>query len=229
MLPGCRENVPPGRSIRHMADLGDVRWPPDLIQTKRLILRRTEARDRDGYIELLCSDEVRRYLGGPHAHEDVERAIPEVPGNHSGVFAVEACGKFIGTVTLDAGTPTALVTFEHQATRSKSATHFYPLTGETATPLRPSPQSSSGSSMPCPRSPSCSARNRPMMAPCVWQRAWASWRRNGSSSSTPNSGSESECPRPTCGDRQGVRHRSVIDERSRAGRICILVTRPHIG
>jgi len=88
-----------------MADLGDVRWPPDPIQTKRLLLRRTEARDRDGYIELLCSEEVRRYLGGPHSHEDVERALPEVPGNHSGVFAVEAGGKFIGSVTLDRRDP----------------------------------------------------------------------------------------------------------------------------
>ncbi len=88
-----------------MADLEDVRWPPDRIDTKRLLLRRTEARDRDGYIELLCSDVVRRYLGGPHAHEDVERALPEVPGNHSGVFAVEAGGGFIGIVTLDRRDP----------------------------------------------------------------------------------------------------------------------------
>jgi RimJ/RimL family protein N-acetyltransferase len=78
-----------------------VQWPPEPIVTKRLRLRRMEAQDRDGYIELLCSDEVRRYLGGPLSREDVGRAMPDVPGNHPGVFAVEADGEFIGNVTLD--------------------------------------------------------------------------------------------------------------------------------
>jgi len=88
-----------------MADLGDVPWPPDPIETKRLLLRRTEARDRDGYIELMCSDDVHRYLGGPLPRENVERALPEVPGNRPGVFTVEADGAFIGTVTVDRRDP----------------------------------------------------------------------------------------------------------------------------
>jgi RimJ/RimL family protein N-acetyltransferase len=91
--------------MRGMADLGDVPWPPDPIETKRLLLRPTEARDRDRYIELMCSDDVHHYLGGPHPREDVERDAPEVPGNRPGVFTVEGSGAFIGTVTVDRRDP----------------------------------------------------------------------------------------------------------------------------
>lgn len=76
-------------------------WPPDPIRTKRLLLRRTEARDRSSYIDLMCSDEVYRYLGGPNARESLERDAPEVPGNRPGVFAVEADEAFLGTITVD--------------------------------------------------------------------------------------------------------------------------------
>lgn len=88
-----------------MPDLGDVPWPPAPIETTRLTLRRTQARDRAGYIELMCSDDVQRYLGGPLPREDAEQAAPEVPGNRPGVFAVEADGTFIGTVTVDRRDP----------------------------------------------------------------------------------------------------------------------------
>lgn len=88
-----------------MADLGDVPWPPDPIETQRLLVRRTEARDRDGYVELTCSGDVQRYLGGPLSREDVERVVPEVPGNRPGVFTVEADGAFIGTATVDRRDP----------------------------------------------------------------------------------------------------------------------------
>lgn len=84
-----------------MPDLGDVSWPPDPIRTDRLLLRRTEARDRDSYIDLMCSADVYRYLGGPHSRERVERGAPEVPGNRPGVFAVEADEAFLGAVTVD--------------------------------------------------------------------------------------------------------------------------------
>jgi RimJ/RimL family protein N-acetyltransferase len=96
----CRD-----RSIRDVADLEGVQWPPDPIETKRLLVRPTEAQDRDGCIELLCSEEVRRYLGGPLSRDDVEGAMPEGPGNYPGVFAVEADGEFIGNVTLDRRDP----------------------------------------------------------------------------------------------------------------------------
>lgn len=91
--------------MRGMADLGEVPWPPDPIETRRLTLRRTEAGDRDGYIALMCSDEVQRFLGGPRQRENVERAVPQVPDNRPGVFAVEADGLFIGTVTVDRRDP----------------------------------------------------------------------------------------------------------------------------
>jgi RimJ/RimL family protein N-acetyltransferase len=83
-----------------MAHLGDVPWPPVPIQTDRLVLRRTQARDRDAYVELLCSEEVYRYLGGPGQRGDLERELPEVPGNRPGVFAVDADGAFVGTVSV---------------------------------------------------------------------------------------------------------------------------------
>jgi RimJ/RimL family protein N-acetyltransferase len=88
-----------------MADLGEVPWPPDPIETKRLLVRRAEARDREGYIELMCSDEVHRFLGGPRPREDVERVAPEVRANRPGVFSVEADGVLIGTVTVDRRDP----------------------------------------------------------------------------------------------------------------------------
>jgi RimJ/RimL family protein N-acetyltransferase len=88
-----------------VAGLGDVQWPPDPIKTERLVVRRTETQDREGYIELFCSDEVMRYLGGPLSREDVGGAMPDVPGNRPGVFAVEAGGQFAGIVTLDRRDP----------------------------------------------------------------------------------------------------------------------------
>lgn len=48
-----------------MGDLVGVEWPPAVdLRTKRLAIRPTQARDRAGYIELLASADVRRYLGG---------------------------------------------------------------------------------------------------------------------------------------------------------------------
>ncbi len=91
--------------MRHMADLGDVPWPPDPLETPRLLLRRTEARDRCGCIDLMCSDEVQRFLGGARPREDVERDVPEVPGDRPGVFAVEAEGALIGHVFVNRRDP----------------------------------------------------------------------------------------------------------------------------
>jgi RimJ/RimL family protein N-acetyltransferase len=81
-----------------MADLGAVPWPPEPLTTSRLLLRRTEARDRDACVDLMCSDDVQRYLGGARPREEVEREVPEVPGDRPGVFAVEADGALIGNV-----------------------------------------------------------------------------------------------------------------------------------
>ena len=84
-----------------MTELVDVQWPPSPISTSRLVLRPTQARDREGYLDLLCSDEVRRYLGGAHQRAELEQAVPAVPGAYPGVFAVETGDAFIGTVTLN--------------------------------------------------------------------------------------------------------------------------------
>jgi RimJ/RimL family protein N-acetyltransferase len=84
-----------------MAVLSDVGWPPGQIATDRLVLRQTQASDRSSFIEVLCSEEVRRFLGGAHAREDVERAMPEVPSAHPGTFAIDLDGLCIGAVLVE--------------------------------------------------------------------------------------------------------------------------------
>lgn len=84
-----------------MADLNGVPWPPAPIQTSRLLVRTPVAADRDGVLELLCSKAARRYLGGPQPREDAERMVPPVPTGRPGTFAVEAGGRFVGTVSFD--------------------------------------------------------------------------------------------------------------------------------
>jgi RimJ/RimL family protein N-acetyltransferase len=88
-----------------MADLGDVPWPPEPMETKRLLLRHTEERDRGPFIDLICSDDVHRYLGGAPPRPSVERDAPNVPGNRPGVFAVQAGDAFLGIVTVDRRDP----------------------------------------------------------------------------------------------------------------------------
>lgn len=76
-------------------------WPPAPIGTERLVLRESEARDRAAFIELFASPEVNAYLGGPRARDELERAVPEVPGRRFGLFVVELDGAMIGTVELN--------------------------------------------------------------------------------------------------------------------------------
>ncbi|MEU4729658.1 GNAT family N-acetyltransferase [Streptomyces sp. NPDC023588] len=84
-----------------MADLGLVVWPPAPVRTERLVLRESEARDREAFIDLFASSEVRTYLGGPRPRGELENAVPEVPGRRPGVFVVDHDGAMIGIVTLD--------------------------------------------------------------------------------------------------------------------------------
>lgn len=65
------------------------------------MLRQSEARDRVAFIELFASPEVRTYLGGPRPRDELERAVPEVPGRRPGVFVIDLDGAMIGTVSLD--------------------------------------------------------------------------------------------------------------------------------
>jgi RimJ/RimL family protein N-acetyltransferase len=83
-----------------MADLGTVAWPPEPIRTERLVLREPEARDRPAHIELLASPEVGAYLGGPRPRDELERAMPETPERHPGLFIVDLDGAMIGQVIL---------------------------------------------------------------------------------------------------------------------------------
>ena len=84
-----------------MAELGPVAWPPAPIRTERLVLRESEARDHPAFVELFASPAVRAYLGGPRPRDELERAVPEVPGRRPGVFVIDLDGALIGTVSLD--------------------------------------------------------------------------------------------------------------------------------
>jgi RimJ/RimL family protein N-acetyltransferase len=83
-----------------LADLSGVAWPLAAIRTERLVLRESEARDRAAFIELLASPEVGAYVGGARPRDELELAVPAVPGRRPGLFVVELDGAMIGTVTL---------------------------------------------------------------------------------------------------------------------------------
>ncbi|MEV7000923.1 GNAT family N-acetyltransferase [Streptomyces sp. NPDC093982] len=84
-----------------MTELGPVTWPPAPIRTERLVLRASEARDRAAFIELFASPEVGTYVGGPRPRDELERAVPEVPGRRPGLFVIDLDGAMIGMITLD--------------------------------------------------------------------------------------------------------------------------------
>src|SRR5262245_18321656 len=63
-----------------MAGVASVAWAPAPIRTERLGLREPQARDRAAAIELFASPEVGVYIGGPRPRDELERAVPEVPG-----------------------------------------------------------------------------------------------------------------------------------------------------
>ncbi|MFD5229440.1 GNAT family N-acetyltransferase [Streptomyces qaidamensis] len=84
-----------------MTGLALAAWPPAPLRTGRLVLRASEARDRAGFVELLASPEVRTYLGGSRPRDELERAIPEIPGRRPGLFVIDLDGALIGTVTLE--------------------------------------------------------------------------------------------------------------------------------
>ncbi|MFF5477844.1 GNAT family N-acetyltransferase [Streptomyces sp. NPDC012935] len=84
-----------------MTELGAVLWPPAPIRTGRLVLRESEARDRTAFVELLASPEVGTCIGGPRPRDELERAVPEVPGRRPGLFVIDLDGAMIGMITLD--------------------------------------------------------------------------------------------------------------------------------
>lgn len=84
-----------------MTGLGPAPWPPAPIGTERLVLRESEARDRAAFIELFASPKVGTYVGGARPREELECAVPEVPGRRPGFFVVDLDGAMIGMITLD--------------------------------------------------------------------------------------------------------------------------------
>ncbi|WKU42886.1 GNAT family N-acetyltransferase [Streptomyces sp. VNUA116] len=84
-----------------MTELGPAAWPPAPIRTERLVLRESEARDRAAFIELFASPEVGTYIGGPRPRDELELAVPEVPGRRPGLFVIDLDGAMIGMITLD--------------------------------------------------------------------------------------------------------------------------------
>ncbi len=84
-----------------MTSVHPAAWPPAPLRTDRLVLRAAEARDRPAFVELFSSEEVGTYVGGAQPRAELERAMPEVPGQRPGVFVVELDGAMIGMVTLD--------------------------------------------------------------------------------------------------------------------------------
>ncbi|MFJ8082947.1 GNAT family N-acetyltransferase [Streptomyces sp. NPDC096205] len=84
-----------------MEDLGHVAWPPpEPIRTERLVLREPEARDRAAFIELLASQKVHAYLGGPRSRDELERELPAAPERWPGSFVVDLDGAMIGQILL---------------------------------------------------------------------------------------------------------------------------------
>lgn len=88
-----------------MTDHGPVTWPPAPIRTERLVLRESEARDRAAFIDLFASPEVGVYIGGSRPRDELESAVPEVPGRRPGLFVIDLDGAMIGVITLERRDP----------------------------------------------------------------------------------------------------------------------------
>ncbi|MEE1816340.1 GNAT family N-acetyltransferase [Streptomyces sp. SP18ES09] len=76
-------------------------WPPAPIRTGRLVLRASAVEDRAAFLDLFSSPEVGAHTGGARPREELERAMPEVPGRRPGLFVIERDGAMIGVITLD--------------------------------------------------------------------------------------------------------------------------------
>lgn len=83
-----------------MTEPAAVTWPPAPIRTERLVLRESQARDRAAFVELSASPDVNTYTGGARPRDELERAVPELPGRRPGFFVVERDGAMIGFVQL---------------------------------------------------------------------------------------------------------------------------------
>ncbi|WP_431930373.1 GNAT family N-acetyltransferase [Nonomuraea jabiensis] len=76
------------------------------IPSERLLLRKAQAADREGVIELMTDPEVQAYLGGPRPRSDVEQHFDRAmsanatfsPGNY--VIADNTTNRLVGTLML---------------------------------------------------------------------------------------------------------------------------------
>lgn len=108
---GSRDGHPPRRTLEQLSRAGDtvhgmtepgpIPWPPDPIRTERLVLRQAGAGDRARFVELFASPEVGEHIGGSRPRDELERAVPAVPGQRPGLFVVDLDGAMIGMVTFD--------------------------------------------------------------------------------------------------------------------------------
>ncbi|MFD4639642.1 GNAT family N-acetyltransferase [Lentzea sp. NPDC058436] len=80
---------------------GHASWLTTPITTERLVLRESEARDREAFVELFSSPEVGTYIGGSKPRDEVDRTAPPIPGRRPGFFVVELDGSMVGIVSFD--------------------------------------------------------------------------------------------------------------------------------
>lgn len=71
------------------------------MHSARLTIRPTATQDRDGLIELLASEDVRQFLGGPFDRVAAESQVSATPVDRPGRFTVEEDGRFLGAITVD--------------------------------------------------------------------------------------------------------------------------------
>jgi RimJ/RimL family protein N-acetyltransferase len=77
-----------------------MQWPPDPQRTARLALRAATDADGELFARILTNPDVRRYLGGVIAEDELSEKIADLPGR--GVFLAErrADGAPIGLIYL---------------------------------------------------------------------------------------------------------------------------------
>ncbi|WP_374178973.1 GNAT family N-acetyltransferase [Leifsonia sp. WHRI 6310E] len=71
------------------------------MRTDRLVLRASEEQDRPTFLDLLSSADVYAFLGGARSRDELDAAMPMLPGSRPGAFVVTLGAAMIGIVTID--------------------------------------------------------------------------------------------------------------------------------
>lgn len=121
-----------------MTGVGPVAWPPAPMETARLVLSESAARDRAAFIELFASREVGTYVGGARPRDELERAMPAVPVWRPGLARP---ARAAGVSMLGAGT--LVVRRRRSATALFHAVVGPRVTAPTAVALRVRPRRAS--------------------------------------------------------------------------------------